>query len=72
MPTFEVNTYIGYRGISLTNFSLLMSLATIDELDVALGLVSEGVFTSPGYNPPLDELLNREISYPVSWCISLY
>ena len=37
MPTFEIIIYIGYHDTSLTNLSLLMSLAAMEGLDIDVG-----------------------------------
>jgi DDE superfamily endonuclease len=38
MPTFEITIYIEYRNTSLTNLSLLMSLAAMEGLDIGVGV----------------------------------
>ena len=49
MPTCEITIYIEYQSTGHTNFSLLISLGIIEELD-------RGVGNSPQRDPPLSML----------------
>ena len=61
MLTFEITICITYRGTSLTNLSLLMSLAAIEGLDIGVGVGLQRSWTGICLAESIDDRYRRSL-----------